>query len=85
MNRNTETPAEPARQSAPPAEEYELPEPPVPPCTPEEYDAWFRAKVQEALDDPNPVLYSPEEVAAVTQATIDRLRREKALREHPRS
>lgn len=61
MNRNTETPAEPARQSAPPAEEYELPEPPVPPCTPEEYDAWFRAKVQEALDDPDPILYSQEE------------------------
>jgi len=30
---------------------------------PEEYDRWFRAKVQEALDDPRPSL-SGEEVAA---------------------
>lgn len=30
---------------------------------PEEYDRWFRAKVQEALDDPHPG-YSSEEVEA---------------------
>ena len=30
---------------------------------PEEYDRWFRAKVQQALDDPHPG-YSNEEVSA---------------------
>ena len=38
------------------------------------YDAWFRAKVREALDDPNPAV--PHEQAMTgTQALIDRKRR----------
>lgn len=43
-----------AESLMPPAADYDLPEPPVAPCTPEEYDEWYRAKVQEALDDPRP-------------------------------
>lgn len=35
----------------------------LPPNDPAEYDRWFRAKVQEALDDPHPG-YSNEEVNA---------------------
>ena len=31
-----------------------------PPTDPLEYDAWFRAKVQEALDDPQPSLSNEE-------------------------
>lgn len=30
--------------------------------TPEEYDAWFRKKVQEALDDPRPMIPHEEVV-----------------------
>ena len=41
---------------------------------PEVHDAWFRAKVREALDDPHPA--SPHErVMSDTQALIDRKRR----------
>ena len=41
---------------------------------PEAHDAWFRAKVHEALDDPNPA--SPHErVMTDAQALIDRKRR----------
>ena len=41
---------------------------------PEAHDAWFRAKVREALDDPNPA--SPHDRAMTdTQALIDRKRR----------
>ncbi|MBU1348344.1 MAG: stability determinant [Alphaproteobacteria bacterium] len=39
----------------------------------EAYDVWFRAKVQEALDDPGP--YVPhDQVMAETQAIIDSYR-----------
>ena len=41
---------------------------------PEAHDAWFRAKVREALDDPRPAL-SHEQVMTETQALIDRKRR----------
>ena len=40
---------------------------------PGEYDAWFRAKVQEALDEPGPGIPHAE-VMALTQALIDRHR-----------
>lgn len=44
---------------------------------PDSYDAWFRAKVQEALDDPRPSL--PQNVVmANVQAVIDARRRERA-------
>jgi hypothetical protein len=62
-------------------EDCDLPEPPVPACTPEEYDAWYRARVQEALDEDSGITYTTEEVRASTQAIIDRNRREKELRE----
>lgn len=52
----------------------DLPTPPAPPCTPEEYDAWFRAAVQEALDESDELSCSHEEVMAETQAIIDRTR-----------
>ena len=38
------------------------------------YDAWFRAKVREALDDPSPAI-PHEQVMTGTQALIDRKRR----------
>ncbi|MDE0390130.1 MAG: type II toxin-antitoxin system RelB/DinJ family antitoxin [Rhodospirillales bacterium] len=38
------------------------------------YDAWFRAKVREALDDPSPAV-PHEQVMTGTQALIDRKRR----------
>lgn len=69
----------------PPMADYELPEPPVAPCTPEEHDEWFRAKVQEALDDTDEVTYTHEEVMAATQAIIDQKRMEKELRERAKS
>jgi DNA-damage-inducible protein J len=37
----------------------------------EEYDAWVRAKVQEALDDPRPSI-PHEEAMARLRATLDR-------------
>ena len=40
---------------------------------PEAHDAWFRAKVQEALDDPRSVV-EHERVMTDTQALIDRKR-----------
>ena len=44
---------------------------------PDSYDVWFRAKVQEALDDPRPSL-SQNVVMANVQAVIDARRRERA-------
>jgi DNA-damage-inducible protein J len=41
---------------------------------PEGYDAWFRAKVQEALDDTRPTV-SHRQVMDEAQAVIDRKRR----------
>lgn len=41
---------------------------------PDAYDAWFRAKVQEALDDPRPAA-SPARVMEDAQALIDGKRR----------
>lgn len=38
---------------------------------PETYDKWFRAKVQEALDDPSPGI-PHEEVMASVRARIER-------------
>ena len=38
------------------------------------YDAWFRAKVREALDDPSPAV-PHEQAMSGTQALIDRKRR----------
>lgn len=40
---------------------------------PEAYDAWFRAKVQEALDDPRPAVRH-QQVMGEAQAVIDRKR-----------
>lgn len=40
---------------------------------PEGYDAWFRAKVQEALDDPSPSI-PHEEVMAEMKLLIDSYR-----------
>ncbi len=74
MNRNMDPPAGPAVKTAPPAEQYELPEPPVPFCSPEEYDAWFRARVQEALDDPRPELPFDEAMVKL-DALLDNKRR----------
>lgn len=44
---------------------------------PAAYDAWFRAKVQEALADPQPAV-PHDEVMNEVQAVIDRKRRAKA-------
>ena len=41
---------------------------------PEAHDAWFRAKVREALDDPRPAV-PHEQVMSDTQALIDGKRR----------
>lgn len=41
---------------------------------PDAYDAWFRAKVQEALDDPRPAT-SHDQVMQEARALIDRKRR----------
>jgi len=41
---------------------------------PDAYDAWFRAKVQEALDDPRPTV-SHAKVMQEAQALIDEKRR----------
>ena len=41
---------------------------------PETHDAWFRAKVREALDDPHPAA-SHEQVMSDSQALIDGKRR----------
>lgn len=40
---------------------------------PDAYDAWFRAKVQEALDDPRPAV-SHQQVMDEAQAVIDQKR-----------
>lgn len=48
-----------------------------------EYDAWFRRKVQEGLEDarrPDAVFYSNEEVWAHVDALIERLDREAGLK-----
>jgi len=45
---------------------------------PEAHDAWFRAKVREALDDPRPAV-PHEQVMTETQALIDRKRRARSL------
>jgi hypothetical protein len=74
-----------AKRPVPPAVDCDRPVPPVPPCTPEEYDEWYRAKVQEALDDPGEATYTHEEVMAATQAIIDQKRMEKELRERAKS
>ena len=47
------------------------------PADPDACDAWFRAKVREALDDPRPGL-SHEAVMRSTQAIIDRARAARA-------
>jgi len=36
----------------------------------EDYDRWFRAKVQEAIDDPGPLIPHDEAMARIT-ATIE--------------
>ena len=41
---------------------------------PDAYDAWFRAKVQEALDDPRPAI-PHHQMMDEAQALIDRKRR----------
>ena len=41
---------------------------------PEAHDAWFRTKVREALDDPQPAV-PHDQVMTDTQALIDRKRR----------
>ncbi|MEL6426919.1 MAG: type II toxin-antitoxin system RelB/DinJ family antitoxin [Pseudomonadota bacterium] len=43
---------------------------------PKAYDAWFRAKVQEALDDPAPAT-AHDAVMRDAQALIDRKRRDR--------
>ncbi len=58
--------------------------PPITSCDPlespdaarasEEYDAWFRARVQEALDDPGPGI-PHEQVMAEVRALIESKRR----------
>ena len=63
IQNNKPTPLETVR------EDYDLPEPPVPICSPEEHDAWFRARVQEALDDPRPGI-PHEQVMAEVRALI---------------
>lgn len=40
-------------------------------CTEEEYDAWFRAKVKEAMDDKSPT-YTNEEVFASVRKIIEK-------------
>lgn len=44
---------------------------------PDAYDAWFRVKVQEALDDPRPAI-PHQQVMNETQTLIDRKRRARA-------
>lgn len=44
---------------------------------PDAYDAWFRAKVQEALDDPRPAV-SHAQAMKDAQAMIDEKRRAKS-------
>lgn len=46
-------------------------------ATPEAYDAWFKAKVQEALDDTRPAM-PHQQVMDEAQAMIDRKRRARA-------
>jgi len=41
---------------------------------PDAYDAWFRAKVQEALDDPRPAI-AHQDVMRDAKALIDRKKR----------
>ncbi|UQZ91219.1 addiction module antitoxin [Deltaproteobacteria bacterium Smac51] len=54
-----------------------MPTPPVPPCTPEEYDEWFHAKVQEALDDPRPSI--PHDEAMIhLEGLLERRRRDRS-------
>lgn len=43
-------------------------------CDPDVYDAWFRAKVQQTLDDPRPAL-PHDQVMDEAQALIDQKRR----------
>jgi hypothetical protein len=43
----------------------------VPECTPDEHDAWFRAEVQKALDDPRPGI-PHEEVMRHMREKIER-------------
>ena len=43
-------------------------------ANPDAYDAWFRAKVQEALDDPRPTTSQPQ-VMQEAQALINKKRR----------
>lgn len=45
----------------------------------ESYDRWFRAKVQESLDDDSPLI-PHDQVMAEMQLLIDRKRREHAAR-----
>lgn len=70
MNKAMEKTDQPG-QSWPPLVDYELPEPPVAPCTPEEHDQWFRTKVQEALDHPGPGL-SLDEAMSVLESRLER-------------
>jgi hypothetical protein len=48
----------------------------VPECTPEEHDAWFRAEVQKALDDPRPGI-PHEEVMRQLREEIGKVRARK--------
>ena len=43
-------------------------------ANPDAYDAWFRAKVQEAVDDPRPTTSQPQ-VMQEAQALINKKRR----------
>ncbi len=57
-------------RTIPPMVSYDQPKPPAVPRAAEEYDAWFRARVQEALDDPRPGL-PHEQVMAEVRALIE--------------
>jgi hypothetical protein len=59
----------------------EFPEPPEPIADPEDYNAWFLDKVQEALDSPREITYTTEEVMASVQDIIDRRQMEKTKRD----
>jgi len=60
--------------------DYEFKIPPDVPTDPVEYDAWFRAKVQEALADPRPGIPHEEVEARMAKRRAAAL---KKLRDNP--
>jgi DNA-damage-inducible protein J len=55
-------------------------EPPFPPnLDADEYDAWFRAAIQEALDDPRPLIPHAEVEAHFAKRRSDALRKVKKV------